>query len=570
MNREYRIIYNRGYKIFICFIIFLSIILFYLWYLQIYNYDFFVKKSIANFTRFKTVNSIRGSIIDRKGFTLASTEIFFQLLWNKKPYKLSEEDNKLLFFIENSLGIKVSYDDLIKRNGLHTVIIENDFKFIHLSMLLENFPTSDRIIIKKCNKRIYPYNMLACHTIGYLNSIHQDGITGIEKICNENLEGVNGTEKVIVNSTGNIISSETVDESKAGRDIMVTLDYTMQSLLEQTITEDISGCALIMEPDTGALRAVVSSPRFDPSLFLHKIDSDTWNNFSHNKNLLNRCFQALYPPGSIFKMVTAVALLEENISNKYKTWFCNGAIEYKGRQYHCNLKKGHGEMNLRRAVCHSCNIPFYSVAMDNTIAIDTLYKYASLLGLGKKTNSKFFEQQGIVPNSQWKRDTYNEKWYTGETLSVTIGQGPTLVSPIQVARLMGAIMTGYLVKPRILEEELIEKNYIPIHSETLAAIKEAISQGVKEGSSITLKSLSQWDIYAKTGTSQVCALPTEENKNQEVIKERRHHGIIACYVKHKYKPINPFVLVLVLENIGTSRVAAAYAKKFLLEFQKTI
>jgi penicillin-binding protein 2 len=568
-KKRYTLTHKRSRFVIKCFSYALLIIIIYCFILQIYYYDYFYTKSINNFTRYRKINSTRGEIVDRNGFTLASNQYFFELWWNKKPFKYNEEDNEIINFIENILTISIDKNLLQKKNNDNAICFSKNVDFNHLGIILEKYPTSKRIMIKESQRRIYLFNNFACHTIGYLNYINE-GITGIEKICNENLEGTPGCEKIIINSTGTILQSEIIDESVAGKPIKLTLDFEMQSILEKVIGTNNFGCGLIFDPENGSLRALVSSPRFDPNIFLDKIDNDVWKNFSENKNLLNRCFQATYPPGSIFKIITAVALLEENIISKHNQWFCNGQIEYKNRDYHCNLKQGHGNVTIKKAICHSCNIPFYSVAMNHSISIDTLYKYAHILGLGEKTQCIFYELPGIIPSTIWKKNKYGEKWYTGETLSVTIGQGPTQTTPIQIARLLGAIMTGYLVKPRILEDEKIEKNYIPIKKETLNIIQESISQGVQEGTSKTLKKLHQWEIYSKTGTSQVCALPTEEEKNKAIDSKKKHHGIIACYVKHKYKNIKPFVLVIVLENIGTARITAQHAKQFIAEYEKIL
>ena len=280
--------------------------------------------------------------------------------------------------------------------------------------------------------------------------------------------------------------------------------------------------------------------------------------FQEKKALLNRCFNAVYPPASIFKLISSIAILEEGIADEKSLWLCRGFSEYKKRHYRCNNPFGHGKVGLRDAISYSCNIPYFECAK-NKLTINVLEKYALKLGFGKATGSRFNESHGLVPNKCWKKKTFHEGWYTGETLSVSIGQGALLVTPIQIAQFMCSIMTGYLVSPRVLENEPIVKKNIDISNRTLNIVRDSILLGVKEGTSRTLKSLGEWTIYAKTGTAQTRSNKDSENRSMN----KQYHGLICCYAR--YKSFNPIVLVIVIENEGSGRKAAVLAKTF---FQK--
>lgn len=552
-------------KIFLFSILFIWI---YVFYLQIIKYNYFFEKSCLNFTRYKNINGLRGSILDRNGIPIVTTSPILKLIWNNRPKKLSVDDEKILFFLKEYL--KIDFLEKIKNNTEDKILLINDLNFEQLSLILECFPNSNRILIETSSKRNYKYNTLACHTIGYINFIENSGKTGLEKIFNKNLEGKIGTEKLIVNSIGSVLLSEIINKAEEGEDVITTLDLEMQKSLERSIPEDFFGSGVIINPENGAILAIVSSPRFDPNIFLSSIDNKTWNNFLENKTLLNRCFLATYPPGSIFKLVCMTAMLEEGLINEKTSWFCSGGVDFKDRCYHCDYRLGHGPIDIKNTISKSCNTPFFLASISN-LTIDLIYKYATIFGFGKPTGSCFNELNGLVPNKQWKKSIKNEKWYKGETLSVSIGQGATIVTPIQIARLIGGIMTGYLVKPRILEDEDILKNKLNIRFETLNIIKEGMNLSTKEGSNRILKSLKNWEIFAKTGTAQVRMLPPKDNKlkkDELKIKKYQHHGLMACYAKNK--KCEPFVLVIVIENVGSSRVAVSCAKEFFKDYESKI
>lgn len=571
ISRHFLLVKNRTKSLFIFFLIIIFIIWINFFFLQIYlkdNYHFLSEK---NFIKYKKIDSLRGSILDKNGKIITATKPFLKIYWNKIPHTFSNEDEEIFNFLKKNISSELEIENLKKKNSEKKILIKDKISFSELSSILEKFPLNKRIEIEIYTKRTYPLKSLACHTIGYLHSLDNLGITGLEKICEKNLSGTKGLKKLIVNAVGKTVDSEILNESIIGADIKTTLDIDIQKILEDIFPNDLKGSIIAMDPENGSILGSLSSPRFDPSIFLEKLNKEDFNELNEKKALINRSFNVTFPPGSIFKMISAIALLEEKIIDKdSKKWFCSGFSEYKGRKYNCYSKYGHGLIDIKAGLCHSCNIPFFESAKED-LTIDLIEKYANIFGFGKKTGSLFAEQEGLIPSKKWKKERFNEKWYTGETLSVSIGQGATQVTAIQIACFIGAIMTGYLVKPRILEDEAIFKNKVPISQETLSVIRESILLGSQKGTSRVLNSFKDFEIYAKTGTSQLLSRKSDSEIDKENYeKNKKLHGLLACYIKYKKKIKKDIILVILIEDYASGKLATLYAKEFLKKYNELI
>ncbi len=550
----------RSLIIFSCFIFFLLLILFYISILQLYFFNYYKGKSIANYTRFEQIEGLRGIITDCNDIPIAITKPVFKLIWNKHPKKLNQQDKQLLKFIEDLYHKQINIDE-ISQNNTDNIIINDNISFEELSLFLENFPNSKRIAIKHILQRYYPHQELFSHAIGYINK-NKNGLFGIEKIHNDFLMGKKGLIENKVNAKGEIINNNCLISPEEGGTIQTTLDYNLQKILYEIFPKDASGCAIIIDPLSGAIKSIISCPSFDPHIFQDKINIDLWENLQNDKILINRAFQAQYAPGSIYKLIISLALLEEKIITSNTQWFCSGSLEYKGRKYRCNNKNGHGLININKAISHSCNIPFFLEAINN-LSIDTIYKYATLFGLGKKTGASSNELEGLIPNKSWKKKKYGEKWYTGETLSISIGQGATTVTPIQISQIIMGIMHNYIIPPYMLIKDKREKIYLPFKKENLQIIKDSMKTSSMKGTSKALSKLTNWEIYAKTGTVQVCSLDkfnSTKDESNKTIKKNNHHGFFACWTK--FKQDKPLIIVFIIENNGSSKYTVEIAKQF--------
>lgn len=532
----------------------------YIGYLQIFCYKIFKKKSISNCTRYKTIEGLRGIITDSHGTVIAMTQPVFQLLWKKYPKNLKKEDYHILKFLEELRNKEINIAPFSENNGTQEIVILSNISFQELSLILEKFPNHPRIRISHTLERYYPQKNLFAHLIGYLNQDTQEGIFGLEKICNQKLVGKRGLSEHTINSKGSILKQEILVTPESGTRIETTLDITIQKALFDVFPQDEAGCALVIDADNGALKALCSFPTFDPHIFLHQLTKEEWQKITTNNALLNRAFQAQYPPGSLYKLIIALLMLEEKLITPQTKWFCNGHISFKNRNYHCNKKHGHGIISIEESLAHSCNIPFYMAAIEG-VSIDLIYKYGASFGLGKPTGLFFNENKGLIPSKQWKKKRHGLPWFQGETLSACIGQGATTVTPIQLSQIIMGIMKGYIISPHIFKEEKKEKIFLPYKKENLAIIQNSMKMGTKKGSSKILSRLNDWTIFAKTGTAQVVAIQNGQQK--EIEKKKQHHGLFACFAQ--YKEEKPLIVVFVIEHnsssLHTVKVAARFFKK---------
>ena len=230
---------------------------------------------------------------------------------------------------------------------------------------------------------------------------------------------------------GNVYHKLKLEKALIGNDLHTTIDIELQHLCEKVFPESRTGTFILLNPADGAIVALVSRLHFDPNIFLDPISYETWQGLQEKNPFLNRAFDASYPAGSTFKLVTISAALETGIIAEDELWNCKGYTLFGNRKYWCARRSGHGEISIKKAVAESCNTLFFEIG--KKIDIDVLANYAHKFGLGKKTNVVFSEKVGLVPNREWKFDYKGECWWPGETLSVTIGQSFLLTTPIQIA-----------------------------------------------------------------------------------------------------------------------------------------
>jgi penicillin-binding protein 2 len=315
----------------------------------------------------------------------------------------------------------------------------------------------------------------------------------------------------------------------------------------------------LLNPRDGSLISLVSRPNFDPNIFLDPISPVAWQSLQQSNPFLNRALDASYPSGSIFKLITISAALENNIIDADSLWNCKGYTLFGKRKYWCARRSGHGEVSMTQAVAESCNTLFFEIG--KKIDIDLLAEYAHKFGLGQKTNSILPEKSGLVPNREWKMDCKGERWWPGETLSVAIGQSFLLVTPMQIARMIGAIFTGYLVSSRLLIDEPVITFPLDIQPETINFLKKSMKMVVRQGTGRSVRKIKDIKIYAKTSTAQ-----TSDYAKRKLDEKYLEHGWFVCYFQ--YKDHEPLVMVIVVERVGAAQVVTTIAKDFFVEYKK--
>ncbi len=537
--------------------------------LQIRLFTRFLALGERNFLRTERVVPPRGNILDCKGRPLATSSPVTALIWQGTGKRAFQAHHiKLITFLEKLLDKELlnNIDLLNAERKAKQHVIVNDLAFEKSSQILEQYPKHENIILSTRFKRTYPHHSLACHVVGYLGSAKTrlSGKMGLEKMYEAALCGNPGQIRKKVNSQGRALAKEEIQKALKGEDLEITIDLDLQKLAEDIFPNDYAGAIVALSPLSGALKVVASRPAFDPNIFVKSLDPHLWNSLREQKQpFLNRAFSGLYPPASLFKLVTIAAALENNLAQEDTLWECKGHIVFGGRPYYCNKRNGHGTLTTLEAVAHSCNIPFYELG--KLIKVDVLANYAYKFGLGSKTYGAFCEKAGLIPTASWKLKERGERWWPGETLLATIGQSSLLVTPIQMACMVSGICEGYLVKPSILKSEAQhqlegEKKMLDIKPNTREFLKKSMRQAVTRGTGKRLSRLNNITIYAKSGTAQISSF-----EKRSFGKEFQEHAWFIAYIS--YKDYEPLTLLILLENAGSSSHAVELAKLFINRYR---
>ncbi len=537
-----------------------------LFYLQIICADHLRARGNNNFLRLESIPASRGIIVDCNDKILALNRPIFNIYWDGSKKNNTEKELENNYQVIRTIFPELKkephfYAKLRRATRQKTIItIAQNVSFIQLCQVQEQLSKCANITIESCEKRHYPHSTKTTHFVGYVSN--QDAIiqgqAGLERLYNQQLTGKSGTRLKTINSVGSIIEDQTIQEPIAGKNLKTTLDIDLQIMGDTVFPDHFKGALLLMDPSSGAIRALISKPSFCPHLFLDPISSEDWKRLQENNPFLNRALNA-YPPGSIFKLVSVSAALEQGIIQEDDSWFCKGYHLFANRRYWCHKHSGHGLLDTAHAVGQSCNILFFEVAKQ--ISIDIFADYAHRFGLGFKTGSLFTEKEGLVPNTQWKREKKGEPWWPGETLSAAIGQSYLLATPIQIARMVGSIFTGFLIQPRILEDEPLLSIPLDLKDRTIAFLKKSMKSVITHGTGKKVNTLKDFELYAKTSTAQIGALG-----KQVIDKSFLEHGWFVTYFQ--YKQEKPLVLVVLVENAGSAQVATTIARDFLIAYKR--
>lgn len=550
--------------LFLCFVS--TVIISRLMYLQIVHYERFSMSGERNFIRFKPIPAQRGNILDCSGIPLVTNTPVTTVIWQGTGNQyLTEQQKQILCKVAQILQIPISEKSvkLAERFSKQIVLAEHVLPG-QLSLIAEQCSDLPNVVLETAFERFYPYGRSACHVLGYLSDVNMmmHGKTGLEKLFEDLLKGEPGVNLQCINSFGALLASKQIKGQSSGKDVVTTIDLSLQKIAEECMSTQKAGAFVLLNPKTGAIVSLVSLPNFDPIILSKKMSHESWQKFQDNKPFLNRVFNASYPPASIFKLVTVAAALEEKILDEDAMFKCQGYTLFKGRKYYCNRHYGHGIISLKEGLAYSCNIPCYKIALN--MPIDVLADYAFEFGLGKKTDVLFPEQDGLVPNNAWKKATKGERWWTGETLSASIGQSFLLTTPIQLACMTGSIFEGYLVKPRILMNQEVSKTPISISRKTREFLQEGMKWVITTGTGRTMNKFLNITMFAKTGTAQTISRSVKN-------KEDRGHLEHASFVSYFYtEGSDPLVMVILLEHVGGARIAVAVAKEFIKKYTATL
>lgn len=569
-----------------------------LYYLQVIEGPELVRQSQSNWFRIQGIPPMRGLIFDRNGVLLVDNRPAFDVSIVSREAKDPEEVVQKLAELIN-VPPEPLLTRLVQARGLPSfkpILLETDVSRDDVAIIEAHNLELPGVLVTVQPKRHYVEGILASHLLGYLGEISREELSdaafadnragdfigkfGVEKAFEHYFHGRRGSQHVEVNAFGRVTRVLKIKEALPGNNIYLSLDVELQRLAESLLADKV-GTVVAMDPSTGHVLAMAGSPTFDPNAFVEGMTYQLWEELISNqfRPMENKAIQGQYPPGSTYKIVAAIAGLEENVISEHTRLFCPGEYRYGDRTFRCWKRRGHGFMNLEQAIAQSCDVYFYQVG--EKLGVDRLAKYAKACGLGTPTGIELDkEARGLVPSSDWKLNRVGVPWQGGETLSVVIGQGFNLVTPMQMLGLISAVANGgERYKPLVVrriespdglfakEQEPVSLGKLPVSQYGLHLIQTGLYNAVnKPGGTAWGSRIPGVGMCGKTGTAQVVGMPEDDekpsNKNQTFLLQ--DHAWFIAYAPEKEPQIA--VAVLIEHGGHGSSGAAPIAKKIIEKY----
>jgi penicillin-binding protein 2 len=525
------------------------------WYLQVAQHARFREMAENNHQRTLALRAPRGPLFDREGRILVQNRPAFNISLVREQTK---DLDRTMATLSLATGVpEAVFRDVVARRAreprYRPIVLITDATPAQVAAVAARRLELPDILVEQVPTREYPANETAAHVIGYVGEITEAqlarsgntlsggaivGQAGLEQRYNDLLMGRDGARRVVVNSLGREI--ETLGEltPTEGRRLQLTIDADLQRAVEEGFrTLGYNGAAVVLDPRNGEVLSFVSLPAYDPNRFAAGIDRAGWNALNTDKlrPLQNRAIQGRYSPGSTFKIVLAVAALEEGVITPDFRVHCGGGATFYGRFFQCHLKGGHGSVDLRHAIEKSCNVYFYTLG--NMLGVDRIHKWATALGLGVKTGIDLpHEVEGLVPSTAWKKARTGEKWYAGETISVAIGQGQVSVTPISLAVMMATVANGGTRHvPHLVRAVHDGRGWapvpppspaarIPMTADHVRALHDGLWMVVNAAGTGGRARVPGRDVAGKTGTAQVISLQGGKQAAGRTDMDLRDHG----------------------------------------------
>ncbi len=565
-----------------------------LWYLQVVRGDDLRKRSENNRVRIQEIKPLRGLIMDTHGNILVDNQSSFDISIIPEAAKDTEAVmNKLINLCDlGEDAISCRRPPFKSGRPFVPVRICKNIDRDKLAAVETHSMDLPGVVVDVVPVREYVYGEMMAHILGYVGNISISelgrdvysgyrsndivGKYGIEKSLDGYLRGESGGEQVEVDVAGRRLNVLGRIKPVSGYNVVLNIDADLQKICRNAFQEK-AGTAIVMDPRTGSVMAMINRPSFDPNLFNRGISGESWKKLTTDPlcPLQNRAVSGQYPPGSTYKMVVAAAALEEGLITENTEIFCNGTYRMGDRTFRCWKKRGHGMANLHRAIVESCDVYFYHLG--EMLGVDKLAEYAGKFGFGYKTGISLpGEKRGLVPTKEWKLRRYGEHWQKGETTSLSIGQGFTLVTPLQLIRAYCAIANGgILYKTRLVKRiettdgQVIEEfspeqeRIVPVSKKNIDILRYALWGAVNEphGTGWALKRKEK-DVCGKTGTAQVISMSEDTDDDVDDIQYKfKDHALFACFAPYK----DPAVAILVIVEHGGhgGSVAAPIARRIV-------
>jgi penicillin-binding protein 2 len=560
-------------------------------YLSIFESPKYTLLAEENRVSLRVMAPRRGLILDRFGVPLALNRQNFLL--QLIPEQV-EDVNATLAAVSQYLPLtQVDIDRILRAIDrvpkFMPVEIAHDLPRDQFAALAVRLPMLAGVQPVQGYSRYYPDGPSVAHLVGYVGAPTQEevkkenepvlavpgfkiGKDGLEKSEEGRLRGRAGASRVEVDAHGRVVRDlDTVDDTP-GEELVLTIDRELQIFTSQRLQTEAAS-AILMSVDTGEILALASVPGFDPNSFSDGISHAEWNGLSTDEKnpLMNKPVRGMYPPGSTFKMITAMAGLESGLIAPTDGWSCNGRYKLGSNTWHCHKRRGHGRVSLMAGIYQSCDVYFYNVG--RIIGAERIADMARKFGLGQKYDLPIpWQKKGIVPDQAWKKERYDKDWIMGETLNYSIGQGYLLTTPLQLAVMVSRIASGRAIEPKLLrknrEPELAP--YLDVNQDHLAMVRQAMSDvvnargGTARGARLQM---SGFQMAGKTGTAQVRRITKEERrrgvrKNESLPWRERDHALFVAFA-----PVdNPrYACAVVVDHGGGGSRAAAPVARDILE-----
>jgi penicillin-binding protein 2 len=550
-------------------VFFFATLLVIFWHIQVVRGRYFRERAENNRRRDVTIAAPRGVLLDRTGRVLVENRPSFNVVVN--PEGAGDLD-RTVSRLSNLLHIgEGRIRELMVRRGapFRQVVIKTDADMGDVASVKARHLELPETAVEPVPLRSYPLRSAAAHVLGRVGELTDRqlkspapayegleagdlvGQAGIEAQYNRWLMGTDGVRQVIVNSKGVEVGQAKLQPPLVGPALTLSLDAGLQEAMEQAF-KGRNGSAVALDPRTGEILAMTSIPSYDPNQFTTGIEAGLWNQLRNDPDnpLLNRVIQGQYAPGSVFKIVTTIAALEEGVITPETRFHCPGFYSKYDTIFRCHKETGHGSVDLAQAIAQSCNVYFYNVGV--RLEIDRISRYAKLLGLGGTTGIDLpHEAGGLMPSPEWKLKTLKTPWYAGETVSVAIGQGQVTVTALQLARLVAAAATGKLVTPH-LAKTLGDKSLpvpppvdLGLKPSTLAALHKGLRAVAAPGGTGWRAGLTGITVCGKTGSAQVVAHARLAKDSSE---ENLPHGWFVAFAPEE----DPRIALAVMVEHGTS------------------
>ena len=519
------------------------------WHLQIGQHARFLAMAENNHRRYLSLRAPRGAVLDRDGEVLVENRNSLNISLVRE--QVGDLDGWIARLARAIGADPASIAEIVERNrhypSSRPIVVVQDASLAQVAAVTARKVELPGLVVEQVPTRHYPAATSGAHALGYVGEVtgvqlsldHFEGLrsgdivghAGIEYTYNAELMGMDGSRHVIVNSRGREI--ETIREIAPieGRQLQLTIDLDLQRAAEEAFeAAGFDGSAVVMDPVSGEVLALVSRPAYDPNAFASGIDAAAWTALTGDplNPLQNRALRGRYAPGSTFKIVVAIAALEEGVVTPEEEMVCPGGGVFYGRFFACHST--HGAVDMERALARSCNTYFYRLGQQ--LGVDRIHKWATALGLGRLSGIDLpHEVRGLIPSREWKRTARGERWYPGETISVAIGQGHVSVTPLSMAVMMSAVANGgRVLAPRVLRRSAAgaagrtEAAVAALAPETLAVVRRGLWTAVNGVGTARRARLRGRDVIGKTGTAQVVSLSARRAAGPESGPDLRDHG----------------------------------------------